>query len=358
MVGHLADELARTGHSLAVYAQRPRRMTYPATHPYDVYRFADWVGHPEFPIAPGLLLRLLRDARTTGLLHAHSFHAAPAIMAASVPGVPLVFTPHFHSVGHTRIAQIAHVAYDPLAKLLFQRCARIICVSQAEADLLLRRYPRVESRLTVVPLGVDAQALASARPIHLDARVVLVAGRLEPYKNVDLVVRAFAALRANVRDEARLVICGGGTAFNTLRQVADQQGVGHLVDVLGPLTDDNLRRWQATAHVTVSVSSREAFGLVVLEGAAAGGHVIASDIPSHREIRQLLASDSDRVTLVPIVSEGSPEHTRANSDWVVTELAVALEEALGRPRPGTPISDRFDWANVAAAYARIYTEVR
>jgi len=374
MVGHLADELAHAGNPVTVYAQRPRGVTYPPTRDYEVYRFVDWVGHPEFPVAPGLLRQLWRDAPAMSVLHAHSFHAAPAMMAATVPQVPLVFTPHFHAVGHTRLAELVHLAYDPLAKLLFRRATRVTCVSHAEADLLLQRYPNVESRLSVVPLAVDTHALTTANPIDVDDPVVLVVGRLEPYKNVDLVVRAFAALhqktraaagrntrqgvrqgtrlhsRPDSRRDARLVVCGGGSQVDPLRRLVAELGMADRVDVLGPVSDANVRRWQATAHVTVSASTREAFGLVVLEGAVAGSRVIASDIPAHREVRQLLGPDAERITLVPIGENGS----RA----AVGDLSDALENALGRARPSRPVGRRFDWAGVAQEYARIYAEVR
>jgi hypothetical protein len=71
------------------------------------------------------------------------------MMAATVPKVPLVFTPHFHAVGHTMAASALHVVYDPLAALLFRRADKVTCVSAAESELLLRRYPSVEPRPTV-----------------------------------------------------------------------------------------------------------------------------------------------------------------------------------------------------------------
>ena len=143
-------------------------------------RFADWVGSQQFPVAPGLVGALWRDRGHTDVMHAHSFHAVPAMMAATVPKVPLVFTPHFHAVGHTRAASAVHRLYDPLsATLLFRRADRVTCVSVAESELLLERYPFVEPRLSVVPLGVDSAALLAAEPFETDRPVVLVAGRLK-----------------------------------------------------------------------------------------------------------------------------------------------------------------------------------
>ena len=207
VVGYLAEELCGHGHRVTVYAQRPRGSPLPASHDYPVHRFADWSGSRQFPVAPGLVRALWRDRGMFDVIHAHSFHAAPAIMAATVPKVPLVFTPHFHGVGHTKAASALHIVYDPLATLLFRRADKVTCVSVAESELLLRHYPSVEPRLSIVPLGVDTQTLLAAEPFQTDRPIVLVAGRLEAYKRVDTAIRAFASMRK----DAQLVVCGTGS---------------------------------------------------------------------------------------------------------------------------------------------------
>ena len=207
VVGHLADELRGHGHEVTVYTQRPRGSSFPTLHDYPVRRFADWIGSRQFPVAPGLARALWRDRGLFDVIHAHNFHAVPAMMAATVPKVPLVFTPHFHAVGNTRAASALHTVYDPLATLLFRRADKVTCVSVAESELLLRCYPSVEPRLSIIPLGVDTEALLAAEPFETDRPIVLVAGRLEAYKRVDTAIRAFAAMRK----DAQLVVCGTGS---------------------------------------------------------------------------------------------------------------------------------------------------
>jgi glycosyltransferase involved in cell wall biosynthesis len=284
VVGYLADELHQHGHHVTVYAQRPRGSLFPASGDYPVRRFADWSGSRQFPVAPGLARALWRDRRMLDVIHAHNFHAMPAMMAATVPKVPLVFTPHFHAIGHTKAASALHTIYDPLATLLFRRADKVTCVSMAESELLLRRYPSVEPRLSIIPLGVDTQALLAAEPFETDRPIVLVAGRLEPYKRVDTAIRAFAALR----DDAQLVVCGTGSHRPALEDLARELGIAARVSFLGLVSDTELRRWQRTATSTLSLSSQEAFGLGLLEAAVAGSRVLASDIPAHGELAERL----------------------------------------------------------------------
>jgi glycosyltransferase involved in cell wall biosynthesis len=338
VVGHLADELCGHGHQVMVYAQRPRGSSFPASPDYPVRRFADWSGSRQFPVAPGLARALWRDRGLFDVIHAHNFHAAPAMMAATVPKLPLVFTPHFHAAGHTRAASVLHTVYDPLATLLFRRADKVTCVSVAESELLLRRYSFVEPRLSIVPLGVDTQALLAAEPFETDHPIVLVAGRLEAYKRVDTAIRAFASMRK----EAQLVVCGTGSRRSALERLARELGIVGRVSFRGQVSDGELRRWQRTAASTLSLSAREAFGLVLLEAAVAGSRVVASDIPAHAELANRVGRVDARMALV------APD---------VAAAAAALDHQVEMGRLATLPDQGFSWSTMARRFEAIYGSV-
>jgi glycosyltransferase involved in cell wall biosynthesis len=338
VVGNLGDELHGHGHQVTVYAQRPRGSSFPASPDYPVRRFADWSGSRQFPVAPGLARALWRDRGLFDVIHAHSFHAVPAMMAATVPNVPLVFTPHFHAVGHTRAASALHIVYDPLATLLFRRADKVTCVSVAESELLLRRYPAVEPRLSIIPLGVDTQALLAADPFETDRPVVLVAGRLEPYKRVDTAIRAFAAMRT----DAQLIVCGTGSHRSALQCLTQELGIVGRVSFRGQVSDGELRRWQRTATSTVSLSAREAFGLVLLEAAVAGSRVVASDIPAHAELAHRLGRVGVPMAVV------TPD---------VAAAAAALDSQVEMGRLTGLSEQSFGWSAMARRFEAVYWSV-
>jgi glycosyltransferase involved in cell wall biosynthesis len=338
VVGHLGDELRGNGHQVTVYAQRPRGSSFPASHDYPVRRFADWSGSRQFPVAPGLARALWRDRGLYDVIHAHSFHAAPAMMAATIPKVPLVFTPHFHAVGHTRTASALHTVYDPLATLLFRRADKVTCVSVAESELLLRRYPSVEPRLSIIPLGVDSEALLAAEPFETNHPIVLVAGRLEAYKRIDTAIRAFASMRK----DAQLVVCGTGSHRPALERLARELGIVGRVSFRGHVSDGELRRWQCTATSTLSLSAREAFGLVLLEAAVAGSRVVASDIPAHAELAHRLGRVGVPMAVV------TPE---------VAAVAAALDSQVEMGRLATLPDQSFGWSAMARRFEAIYRSV-
>lgn len=336
VVGHLADGLYARGQTVTVFAQRPRNKNWPEDRPYPVLRFPDVTRTRQFPFAPGLLRALRAAGPNFDMMHAHSFHAAPALMTLTVPNLPLVFTPHFHAVGHTRIARAVHLAYDPLARRLFDRADVVTCVSHAEAELLAERYPRAGPKVVVIPNGVDVAGIQAARPYDVEGPVLLVAGRLEEYKRVALVLRAFART-----SNALLVVCGTGPELNALQRLAGELGVRTRVDFRGFVSKGELRRWQRTAMATVTMSRHEAFGLVILEAAAAGSRIVASDIPAHRELATLVGGD-ERLTLVP------PD---------VGVLAEALEEVAVSPRPLMITKGIPTWDSVADAFLGTYASL-
>lgn len=339
VVGYLADELRGHGHQVTVYSQRPRGSSFPASRDYPVRRFADWTGFRQFPVAPGLARALWRDRGLFDVIHAHSFHAVPAMMAATVPKVPLVFTPHFLPAGGTRVASTVHTVYDPLATLLFRRASRVTCVSVAEGELLLQRFPFIEPRLSVIPLGADIEALLAAEPFDADRPIVLVAGRLEAYKRVDTAIRAFARVR---RKDAQLVVCGTGPHWSALERLVRELGIARRVSFRGQVSQEELRRWQRTATVTLSLSTMECFGLVLLEAAVAGSRVVASDIPAHAELANRVGGVDARMALV------APDLAAA---------AAALDDQLEMGRLATLPDRSFEWSTTARRFEAIYRSV-
>lgn len=248
-----------------------------------VRRFPTVRGDGTYFAAPRLAAWVWRHAADYDIVHAHGYHtlvAPAAALAAARHRVPLVVTPHYHGTGHTRIRALLHVPYRPIGARLLGRADRVLCVSLAEARLLEAHFGPL--RTTVVPNGIDVvdHGLAQPSAVAPGRTLVLSVGRLEPYKQVDRIVASLAHLPSSFE----LAIVGQGPADAAVRTVATRLGVSGRLRLLAGLPAHELHGWYAAARVFVSLSRHEAFGLTVLEGAAAGAAVVASDIPAHREV--------------------------------------------------------------------------
>jgi len=292
-----------------------------------ITRFADVTRSRRFPIAPTLWTHLKRNAAAYDVVHAHSFHAAPALAASLLCTAPLVFTPHYHGIGHTPLARLVHAVYDPTARHIFAKATSVVCVSAIEAAAVRSAHPRHAAKVHVVRNGIDHDALAAADPYQVDRPIVLVVGRLEAYKQVDLAIEAVSQLDRPVE----LVVIGDGPERSRLIELAHARGVEDARFLRG-VDAEELRRWQRTATVALTLSRHEAFGLVLAEGAAAGAKVVATSIPAHREVASLIHDD---VTMVDV-----------NAD--ARQVRDAVERSLERPQSVDRSVDLPSWEAVGA----------
>ena len=329
-VEELAKGLAAQGHTVTVLAQTNHGVSADA-EPWEwpgvsVRRFKDVTRTNRFPIAPTMRAYLKQHAAEFDVIHAHSFHAWPALMAARIAPKTFVFTPHYHGVGHTLAARALHLAYDPIASTIFARANAVICVSRIEAEKLTTDYPHARDNLLVIPNGIEMESIHGAVPFHVGCPVVLVAGRIEGYKQVGLVIDAMEHLAHDVE----LVVVGDGPERSNLERKVSASVSRHPIRFTGRIGQEDLRRWQATAAVTVCMSKEEAFGLVAAEAAASGSFVLASDIPAHREMSQLVG---DGMALVPV--DSSP-----------ISIAAKLERVLTHPWERSTAPPFLDWSEV------------
>jgi glycosyltransferase involved in cell wall biosynthesis len=320
---HLITELGPAGAERCVY-ELARRLD---RNCFDVQvaalrggAVADWLAAAGVPVAvldirgrwdAGKLLHLVDLLRgRVDLLHTHLFHAdLVGRLAASLAGVPhLVHTVHT-AEGRFRPWQFA------AARLLADRCDRIICVSPSARDFHARRAGLPPSRYTVIPNGVDAEAFArdaqARRRLRqqwelADEQVLLAyVGRLDYEKGIDVLLATASHLAA--RGQAvHLVIAGDGPKRRHVENfIAHGEGgrqcrwLGHVQDVRGVLSaSDGL----------VMPSRWEGFGLAAAEAMACSLPVIASDVPGLRDLvtpgrTGVLVERNDAVALAEAIED-------------------------------------------------------
>lgn len=341
-VEEIAVRMAAKGHIVEVLTQASDPHSLPVEVIGDVLvrRFPLVSTSRHYAFAPGLWSYLRREGGRYDLVHAHSYHALPALGAAIASRRPLIFTPHYHGAGHSWLRTLLHVPYRRFGAAIFARASRVICVSQAERALVKRHFPHVAGRVTVIPNGVDVAALRAVEPFASDRTVLLSVGRLEGYKNVHRTIEALAHLP----DDFVLCIIGEGPERPGLEALTARLGLQGRICFRGRVDTPTLRRWFRTATVYVSMSSREAFGISLIEALVAGSGVVAADIPAYQEI--VARVEAEAATLVPL---NAPASTLA-----ATVRAVATHR---RASTGSSLPDAASWDDVAARTEALYREV-
>jgi glycosyltransferase involved in cell wall biosynthesis len=338
-VRRIAEGCSAAGDEVTVLTHgRDEQMPMEMIGQVRVLRFPLTVPSRAYPFSLKLLRYLRHHAAEFDLVHAHSYHTLVGQSAVGT-GLPFVFTPHYHGTGHTPVSVLFHRVYRPVGARLFTESQAIICVSKAERELVLQNFPSAADKVVTIPNGTDLRCPVSVLNAEPNgSRIVLTVGRLERYKNVDLIIKAFRALPS----AATLVIVGSGPDRNRLEQIARSGEDGWPIRFTGKIPDEELDALLAQANVVVSASDHEAFGLVLADGLRAGARVVASDIPAHREVGELAGVHAP-VTFI------DPRQT--------PRFAGALTAALTAGRVQAGSIQLPSWADVTRLTRQVHAQV-
>jgi glycosyltransferase involved in cell wall biosynthesis len=204
---------------------------------------------------------------------------------------------------------------DPLHLRLGGRWAtRVIAVSEASRRSFVTPGSLPAAKVHVVHNGidvgrfwpgVDGRRIREKLGIPATAKVVLLAGRLVPWKGQAELVQAVALLRTRGRDLTALVVGQPDVVApgfpGLLNALIDQVGVRDRV-VLTSFPRRDMPEVMAAADIVAVPSYDEPFGLVALEAMATGRPVVGSNtggIPEimYDEISGLLVPPGDPTAL-------------------------------------------------------------
>ncbi|WP_370247887.1 D-inositol-3-phosphate glycosyltransferase [Nocardioides sp.] len=170
----------------------------------------------------------------------------------------------------------------------------LIANTDLEAKQLINLYDADPTRVEVIHPGVDLDVFAprgraasrAALGLPADADILLFAGRIQPLKAPDVLVKAVAVLlarRPELRARLQLVVVGGpsGSGLDrpeSLAALVRELGLADVVRFVPPVSQRELARWYSAASVVAVPSYNESFGLVAAEAQACGTPVVAAAV--------------------------------------------------------------------------------
>lgn len=164
-----------------------------------------------------------------------------------------------------------------------QKAERVMTISESGRQDVHRYYGIPLERIDIVMPGVsqifsprtEEEIEAFRRQEQLAQRFILHVGTLQPRKNIEVLLEAFAQLR---RPDLELVLVGDkGWSYQSIFDRVKKLGLDDMVRFPGYVSDAVLPLWYNAASILVFPSVYEGFGLPVIQAMACGTPVIAAN---------------------------------------------------------------------------------
>ncbi|MFM8312053.1 MAG: glycosyltransferase family 4 protein [Ilumatobacteraceae bacterium] len=284
---------------------------------------------------------------TPDVVHAHDWLTAwAADTLRALHHVPMVATVHATERGRHggHLPEGLPGTVNSAEWWLTYQARSVIACSRYMVREVIDGFDLPPDKVHLVPNGIDVARWTTGRarpPAH--GPLVVAWGRVQYEKGFQVLVRAIAELRHRVPG-LRCVIAGRGTYLPELQGQIDVDGVGDIVHLAGFMPDADLRTLLADAACVVIPSLYEPFGIVALEGMAAGAPVVVARTGGLAEI---LAGTGAGQLFEP----GDPHDLAAAIERVVADPAAAEQM---RTEAAALLRRTYSWDAVAAATLQVY----
>ncbi len=362
----LAKALASLGHEVHVFT-----LDFPGTPGYEevegikVYRTVTELGHPNF-LTWALLFNHFLEKRMADVgrkvefdvIHVHDWLTTPAgISFKHHSERPLVITVHSTEIGR---AQGLHnpdsLAIDGIEWWAAYEADKVIVTSGSMKGELSGHFHLPAKKIEIVANGIDLtkfqessidrQSIRGRYGVGPHEKLVLCVGRLVPQKGIEHLIRAVPMIVGRF-PEAKCVIVGEGWLRAHLEYVARSTGYQWKIKFTGFIPDSDLVALTKSADALVVPSIYEPFGIVALEGMAAGVPVVASQVGGLAEV-----IEHDRTGII-VYSRNS-----GSIAWGVNRILSdpGHAEWLTRNAKET-VQKAYSWEAIARRTVNVYKEV-
>ncbi len=301
---------------------------------------------PPLVFGAGVLLHLLRHGRRYDVVHTASFPYFSLLAAALTRRLGFRLVVDWHEVWSREYWREYLGAAGRLGWAVQACCARVrqraFCFSRLHAARLEEIGLRGEVQVLRGEYGgpIESGPPAPAEPL------VVFAGRHIPEKRAPALVPAIALARERVGD-LRCEIFGDGPDRAEVERLVREHGLEDVVNVRGFAPADEVHETLRRALCMVLPSSREGYGLIVVEANSVGVPSVVVTAPDNAAVELVedgvngvvapSASAEDLADAIVRIHESGGAMRTSTADWFARNArSLSLEDSLAR---------------VAAAYA-------
>lgn len=230
------------------------------------------------------------------------------------------------------------LGYRFLVQQSAKRAKKIITVSESTKQEIIEHLHIPEQKIVVTYEGIDSSLIESTKR-NFYGKYFLHVGNVYPHKNISLLIEAFT--QKNLPDVILLFVGKRDYFMEKLEKDIHKKGLSNKVLFLGEVNDAQLATLYKHALATVVPSLMEGFGLPVVEALANKCLVIASDIPSLREVGQ------------NAVLYFNPFNKKELSD-ILYNVAQNSAKFEDKKKEGIKLIRRYSWKRMAEQTLAVY----
>ncbi len=288
------------------------------------------------------LKNIIKEKGNFDIIHAHLFPSFYYVsLLASSNNIPLIYTEH-----STFNRRRKYKLFKTIDNKIYGRYNKILCISNATANCLIKWVPKVSNKIEIVYNGRNFKNIKLTKPLKRskigvpnDVPLVISVSRLTVKKDHYTLIKAIKKLPA-----VHLMIVGEGELKSRLIKFVTELGIKDRIYFLGYRRD--IPQLIKTADIFVQSSHWEGFGITAIESMACGVPVIGTDVPGLNEV----IIDGISGILVPLKKENA----------LVSAISLVLNNKTiydKLQKGGLKRAEDFSIGTMADKYLRIYEKI-
>ena len=358
---HLAHEFYRQGHTVQIITNRYPR-TLPAREELDGLqvirlhfllpdskylhnsRFDLWLAGIWYCFYTERVLRRIINEFQPDVVNNHYLNEVAEFtdrsLASRSPSIPWVISLHGGDVdGEPFMGKSKMERFRRLSRFAdgLTACSGFLAMQAVELE------PAIANKIQVIHNGVDVDLFSKARSLDCPSPYIFALGQLVQHKGFDVLIDAFAFVSKKY-SEVNLIIAGEGEFRSELERHIKENGLERRVTLMGKVDSAKAASLIAGGLFIAMPSRREPFGIVALEGMAAGKCVLATPVGG---IPEFLPCPPNQMVVLDI-----DKWVRALDDWIGRAEDGQLDGSENRI-----VAQRYDWSSVAQKYLMVYQQV-
>ncbi len=297
-----------------------------------------------------------REISSFDIIHLHNFRTFQNIIIhyyAKKYNVPYVLQAHGSLATYFKKNWLKRIFDAIWGYRILKDASRVIAVTKTE----VQQYKDArlsKEKIEVVPNGIDLSEFDNLPQrgefrkkynLGSDQKIILYLGRIDKFKGLDLLPRAFAQFLHDFKN-VKLVITGPDDGYlPTLMHLIKELEIEEKVLFTGPLYGEDKLEAYVDTDVYVLPSLYEIFGMTVLEALACGTPVIVTD----------------RCGIADVIEGQTGLVVPYDKDQLQHALLNMLSDDKMRQEFGKKgkllVREKFDWEKIAGQVERVYKDI-